>query len=257
VTVRRQEAVERFGSPAAEAEAILQPDPLALQTARLAMAAQEQAAAFPARQPTTQAAVVADTGIPLARPHIQAARAAWAVAVAVPAMGLAQWPEPQTLEAEVAVGALREPPDAEMLPAAPASSSCVMQARRAPRAEPSRRAAATRSTPSRRAATSWWEPDMAHYAKVEDGIVTQVIVAEADFIATMPGTWVQTSYNTRGGVHYDPHTGEPSADQSKALRFNYAGIHYSYDAQRDAFIPPKPTDDAVLDEATCLWVEQD
>ena len=94
---------------------------------------------------------------------------------------------------------------------------------------------------------------MAHYAKIEDGIVTRVIVAEADFIATMPGTWVQTSYNTRGGVHHDPHTGEPSADQSKALRFNYAGIHYSYDVQMDAFIPPKPYASWGLNEATCLW----
>ena len=95
---------------------------------------------------------------------------------------------------------------------------------------------------------------MAHYARIENGIVTQVIVAEADFIATMPGDWKQTSYNTRGGVHYDPHTGEPSADQSKALRFNYAGIGYTYDPARDAFIPPKPHEDAVLDEATCLWI---
>ena len=96
---------------------------------------------------------------------------------------------------------------------------------------------------------------MAHYAEVNDiGTVLRVIVAEADFIATMPGTWVQTSYNTRGGVHHDPHTGEPSADQSKALRKNYAGIGFTYDAVRDAFIPPKPSADAVLDEATCMWV---
>jgi hypothetical protein len=96
---------------------------------------------------------------------------------------------------------------------------------------------------------------MAHFARVNvAGEVDMVIVAEADFIATMPGTWVQTSYNTRGGIHYDPYTGKPSADQSKALRFNYAGINYSYDAQRDAFIPPKPTEDAVLDEATFLWI---
>ena len=94
---------------------------------------------------------------------------------------------------------------------------------------------------------------MAHYAKVEDGIVTQVIVAEADFIAIMPGTYVQTSYNTRGGVHYDPHTGEPSADQSKALRFNYAGIRYTYDPARDGFIPPKPYASWELNETTCLW----
>jgi hypothetical protein len=97
---------------------------------------------------------------------------------------------------------------------------------------------------------------MAHYARIENGIVTQVIVAEADFIAALPdkAMWTQTSYNTRGGVHYDPQTGEPSADQGKALRFNYAGIGYTYDSARDAFIPPKPHDDAVLDEATCLWV---
>ena len=94
---------------------------------------------------------------------------------------------------------------------------------------------------------------MAHYAKIIDGIVTQVIVAEASFIATLGDGWVQTSYNTRGGVHYDPQTGQPSADQSKALRFNYAGIGYSYDAQRDAFIPPKPYPSWVLDETTCLW----
>ena len=97
---------------------------------------------------------------------------------------------------------------------------------------------------------------MAHYAEInESGTVLRVIVAEADFIATMPGTWVQTSYNTRGGVHHDPHTGEPSADQSKALRKNYAGIGFTYDAVRDAFIPPKPSADAVLDEMTCTWSE--
>jgi hypothetical protein len=97
---------------------------------------------------------------------------------------------------------------------------------------------------------------MAHYARIENGIITQVIVAEADFIAALPdkAMWKSTSYNTRGGVHYDPQTGEPSADQSKALRFNYAGLGYTYDSARDAFIPPKPSQEAVLDEATCLWV---
>lgn len=94
---------------------------------------------------------------------------------------------------------------------------------------------------------------MAHYAEIENNTVTRVIVAEADFIALMPGTWIQTSYNTRGGIHYDPHTGEPSADQSKALRYNYAGIGYTYNEQRDAFIPPQPHPDAVLNESTCLW----
>ena len=97
---------------------------------------------------------------------------------------------------------------------------------------------------------------MGHFARVNiTGKVDRVIVAEQDFIDTLPdsGMWVQTSYNTRGGVHYNPETGEPSADQSKALRFNYAGISYSYDAQRDAFIPPKPYPSWVLDEASCLW----
>lgn len=98
---------------------------------------------------------------------------------------------------------------------------------------------------------------MAHFAKVNNGIVEQVIVAEPEFFDTFvdssPGQWIQTSYNTRGGVHYNPDTGEPSADQSKALRKNYAGIGYSYDAQRDAFIPPKPYASWTLDDQTCLW----
>lgn len=96
---------------------------------------------------------------------------------------------------------------------------------------------------------------MAHFAKVNNGIVEQVIVAEPEFFDTFvdssPGQWIQTSYNTRGGIHYTE--GQPSADQSKALRKNYAGIGYSYDAQRDAFIPPKPYASWVLNEDTCLW----
>ncbi len=98
---------------------------------------------------------------------------------------------------------------------------------------------------------------MGHFAKVVDGKVTQVIVAEKDFFDTFvdssPGQWLRTSYNTRGGVHYEPNSNTPSADQSMALRKNYAGIGYSYDAQRDAFIPPKPFNSWVLDEQTCLW----
>jgi len=96
-----------------------------------------------------------------------------------------------------------------------------------------------------------------HFAKVNNGIVEQVIVAEPEFfetfVDTSPGEWIQTSYNTHGGVHYDPSTGEPSADQSKALRKNYAGVGYTYDRERDAFIPPKPHEDCVLNDETCRW----
>ena len=102
---------------------------------------------------------------------------------------------------------------------------------------------------------------MSHFAKLDDNnIVTFVTVGrqeddgkEAELTARTGDTYKQTSYNTRGGVHYDPETGEPSADQSKALRFNYAGIGYTYDEERDAFIAPKPFESWVLDEATCLW----
>ena len=95
---------------------------------------------------------------------------------------------------------------------------------------------------------------MAHFAKVENGIVTQVIVAEQDFINTGavgdPSSWVQTSYNTRGGVHYGQ-DGQP--DGGVALRKNYAGIGYTYDAVRDAFYAPKPYTSWVLNETTCYW----
>lgn len=98
---------------------------------------------------------------------------------------------------------------------------------------------------------------MSHFAKVNNNKVEQVIVAEAEFFETFvdssPGQWIQTSYNTRGGVHYNPETGEPSEDQSKALRKNYAGIGYTYDLQRDAFIPPKPFNSWILNEESCLW----
>ena len=94
---------------------------------------------------------------------------------------------------------------------------------------------------------------MAHFAKVNNGIVEKVIVAEQDFVDTQPGEWVQTSYNTRGGVHYNPETGDPSEDRTKALRKNYAGIGYTYDATRDAFIPPKPFASWLLNDETCLW----
>ena len=63
----------------------------------------------------------------------------------------------------------------------------------------------------------------------------------------------RTSYNTIGGIHLNPITNEPSEDQTKAFRKNYAGIGYTYDEQRDAFIPPKPYPSWVLDEFSCLW----
>lgn len=98
---------------------------------------------------------------------------------------------------------------------------------------------------------------MGHFCKVVDSTVTQVIVAEQEFfdtfVDTSPGQWLKVSYNTRGGVHYDPNTGLPSSDQSKALRKNYPGIGYTYDAVRDAFIPPKPYASWTLNDETCLW----
>ena len=63
----------------------------------------------------------------------------------------------------------------------------------------------------------------------------------------------RTSYNTKGGIHYDPETNEPSDDQSKAVRKNFAGIGYTYDESRDAFIPPQPYPSWTLNEETCLW----
>jgi hypothetical protein len=97
---------------------------------------------------------------------------------------------------------------------------------------------------------------MSHFAVIdENNIVTQVLVIEQDVIDTGhfgdPKTFVQTSYNTRGGVHYGS-DGQP--DGKVALRKNYAGIGYSYDKERDAFIPPKPFLSWVIDEETCYWV---
>ena len=98
---------------------------------------------------------------------------------------------------------------------------------------------------------------MAHYAKVRDSKVLKVLVAEADFfdsfVDNSPGEWIQTSYNTRGGVHYEPNTNTPSGDQSKALRKNYACKDYTYDHVRDAFYNVQPFPSWVLDETTCLW----
>ena len=99
---------------------------------------------------------------------------------------------------------------------------------------------------------------MAHFAKLDsNNVVIFVTVGrdedrEEELFARTGDVYKQTSYNTRGGVHYQS-DGTPSADQSKAFRKNYAGLGYTYDAQRDAFIPPKPFNSWVLDEQTCLW----
>ena len=102
---------------------------------------------------------------------------------------------------------------------------------------------------------------MAHFARVENGTVQEVIVAEQEFIDSLvydkPGEWIQTSYNTIGGIHYqrneDGTLGEPSEDQSKALRKNYACIGYTYNSSKDAFIPPQPYASWTLNETTCRW----
>ena len=89
---------------------------------------------------------------------------------------------------------------------------------------------------------------MSHFAKVLNGKVVQVIVAEPEFfntfIDTSPGNWIQTSYNTIGGVHRLGGT---------PLRKNFAGVGFSYSYELDAFISPKPYDSWTLNEGTCLW----
>lgn len=97
---------------------------------------------------------------------------------------------------------------------------------------------------------------MPYFAKIdENNIVTQVISIDQAALNTghwgSPASWVQTSYNTHRGVHHGP-DGQP--DGGVALRKNYAGIGYTYDAARDAFIPPRPYLSWTLDEATCTWV---
>jgi hypothetical protein len=103
---------------------------------------------------------------------------------------------------------------------------------------------------------------MAHYAFLDsNNIVVQVIVGkdegeegidwESHYAQFSGMTCKRTSYNTSGGIHYSD--GQPSNDQSKAFRKNYAGIGFIYDLQRDAFIPPKPFASWLLNEDTCLW----
>jgi hypothetical protein len=97
---------------------------------------------------------------------------------------------------------------------------------------------------------------MSHFAEINsENIIQRVIVAEQDFIDSGAvgdaSNWVQTSYNTRGGVHYAPNSNTP--DGGVALRKNYAGIGYTYDASKDAFIEPQPFPSWTLDDDTCQW----
>lgn len=120
---------------------------------------------------------------------------------------------------------------------------------------------------------------MAHFAELDsENVVLRVICLDnsmmeneqgerveqigIDFLHSLYGAetiWAQTSYNTRAGIHYDPNTNVPSEDQSTAFRKNYAGIGYTYDPERDAFINPKPVvppeDEQYVyfDEFACLW----
>ena len=88
---------------------------------------------------------------------------------------------------------------------------------------------------------------MAHFAKVENGVVTSVIVIDQETLNLGhwgdPSLWIKTSYNTHAGQH----------PEGRPLRKNYAGIGYTYDSVRDAFIPSKPYASWVLNETTCQW----
>jgi len=95
---------------------------------------------------------------------------------------------------------------------------------------------------------------MSHFAKVENGVVTQIIVAEQDFINSgavgQPSDWIQTSYNTRGNVHYG-RDGKPDGDV--ALRGNYAGIGSIYDTEHDVFYGHSPFPSWILNHSTWTW----
>lgn len=102
---------------------------------------------------------------------------------------------------------------------------------------------------------------MAHFAKLDQNNVVIFVTVGRDedngkedqLTARTGDVYKQTSYNTRGGVYYDPTTNQPGTDQTKAFRKNYAGLGYTYDYDRDAFIPPKPFNSWVLNETSCLW----
>ena len=95
-----------------------------------------------------------------------------------------------------------------------------------------------------------------HFAEIdENNIVKRVIVAEQDFIDSGAvgdsSNWIQTSYNTKGGVHYAPNSNE--LDGGIALRKNYAGVGFTYDSDRDAFYSAQPYPSWTLNEDTCQW----
>jgi hypothetical protein len=100
---------------------------------------------------------------------------------------------------------------------------------------------------------------MTYFAKVENGIVIDVIRITQDEINTghwgNPTQWIETSYNTRGGIYYIPNTDTPDPDQSKALRANYAGLGYTFDAANNVFYAPKPEGNGwTIGPPTWLWV---
>ncbi len=105
---------------------------------------------------------------------------------------------------------------------------------------------------------------MAHYAFIDsNNIVMEVIVGkdegedgvdwELKYSEIRGFPCKRTSYNTHEGIYYDPNTNQPSPDQSKAFRKNYAGIGYFFDETRNAFIPPKPYPSWLLEEFSCVW----
>lgn len=93
---------------------------------------------------------------------------------------------------------------------------------------------------------------MKYFAKVVDGVVVEVI--SADSVDPSTGTWIETDFNTYGGVHYSYSSNKiRQPDGGVPLRKNFAQVGYTYDATRDAFIPPKPYASWKLNEDTCLW----
>ena len=99
---------------------------------------------------------------------------------------------------------------------------------------------------------------MAYFAKIENNMVTNLIVADQDFIDAghVEGVWLETTFNAWGGVVYEQDNSIPPkavATDKPSVRKNHAGIGYSYDAQKDAFIPPKPYNSWVLNESKCIW----